>query len=413
MDCIITLFIYSPKKVMRRPSKIFSITDRISASAIVLVLASAVVAVVELSQIESASAQLGGPLILMGIDAEDCGPGGHGPITVYRDVVNQVLAAVNNGGSGILVIDGGDINICLKPFWDEISNQTGVPVTYGVPADSFAGFAMIVIPSDESNTPGGLTDAANVALAARSSDIATFVNDGGGLLGFSQCTLSNPYQYLAGVGTFVCAPGDYSDITATPDGTNIGITDALDVSFWHDTYTTFPAFLNVLATNPNGEAAAIGGLETVIPGLVLDPRTDTNAVGTTHTVTATVSQVVGVQTQPVPGQTVDFVVSGANSISGQCVTDANGMCTFTYTGNNAGTDSIAASATVSGRPLTDTVEKIWGGPTEPTVGGELLSIDAAALLVAGTFANAYWILPVLGAIAGAAIAVKFQRTMGH
>lgn len=39
----------------------------------------------------------------MGIDAEDGGPGGHGPITTYEDVVNSILSNVTNGGSGILV----------------------------------------------------------------------------------------------------------------------------------------------------------------------------------------------------------------------------------------------------------------------------------------------------------------------
>ena len=34
----------------------------------------------------------GGPVVLMGIDAEDGGPGGHGPIAVYASVVNDILA---------------------------------------------------------------------------------------------------------------------------------------------------------------------------------------------------------------------------------------------------------------------------------------------------------------------------------
>ncbi|MCH8164942.1 MAG: hypothetical protein IH889_04970 [Planctomycetes bacterium] len=52
-----------------------------------------------------------GPLVLMGIDAEDGGPGAHGPISVYESVLTNgsltgILDNVTNGGSGILVIGG-------------------------------------------------------------------------------------------------------------------------------------------------------------------------------------------------------------------------------------------------------------------------------------------------------------------
>jgi hypothetical protein len=49
----------------------------------------------------------GGPLVLMGIDAEDGGLGGHGPITAYRDVVNNILLRTTKPGTGILVIGAG------------------------------------------------------------------------------------------------------------------------------------------------------------------------------------------------------------------------------------------------------------------------------------------------------------------
>ena len=44
------------------------------------------------------------------------------------------------------------------------------------------------------------------------------------------------------------------------------------------------------------------------------------------------------------------------------------------------------------------------------IGGEILPIDMTALFVAGTFTNAFWILPTLGGIAGAAFALfKINR----
>jgi hypothetical protein len=106
--------------------------------------------------------------------------------------------------------------------------------------------------------------------------------------------------------------------------------------------------------------------------LTLSPKTDTNTVGTPHTVTATVKDVAG---NPVSGVTVRFSVSGVNSASGSDVTDANGEATFTYTGTTAGTDTISAFADTDndgtqdpGEP-SDIATKTWtpGAPATLTL----------------------------------------------
>jgi len=239
-----------------------------------------------------------GPVVLMGIDGEDCGPDSdHGPITVYEAIVSNILSNVSNGGSGILVF-GAD-GTCIQPFWNQIATNLSVSVTFvigaaNVTSQSFAGFAMLHVASDEVNMAqsagggnGGLTNAENDALGARSSDIAAFVNAGGGLLGFTS-NLNNPYAYLADLGTFiidqnVTAPTGtgFENITATIDGAAIGLTDDLDICCWHAEFLSFPSFMNVLATNadPNsaGNAAAVGGANVVLQlcgnGLI-DPNED-------------------------------------------------------------------------------------------------------------------------------------------
>ncbi|HIE72661.1 MAG TPA: hypothetical protein EYP98_22260, partial [Planctomycetes bacterium] len=120
-----------------------------------------------------------GPLVLMGIDAEDGGPGGHGPISSYLSVITNanttgILDNVSNGGSGILVIGGGkDPNDDVTEFWDEMDNLLGGGVvTYvngaSVAGQTFAGFAMLAIVSDVDNTSsGGLTNSEMSQLAAR------------------------------------------------------------------------------------------------------------------------------------------------------------------------------------------------------------------------------------------------------
>lgn len=317
----------------------------------------------------TANAQ-GGPVVLMGIDAEDGGVGGHGPISIYQNVASSILNNVTKpGASGILVL-GGVTGSQVPTWWSALAAGigSGVPVTFvngsAIQTVNFSSYALIGIASDEFNTSGGLTNAENGFLASRASDLAAHVNSGGGLLGFSNCALSNPYAYLGGLGAFACTSVGEADITPTAQGTTIGITDALDVCCWHDAYTTFPSFLQILATYPaaGGQTAAIGGVQVVIPGFILTPNSATNTVGTPHTVTIEVTQTISGQTSPVPGVTVNFTVNGANTATGSCVTAANGQCTFTYIGTNTGTDTITAAGTVGTQQQTATATKTWITP---------------------------------------------------
>jgi hypothetical protein len=78
----------------------------------------------------------------------------------------------------------------------------------------------------------------------------------------------------------------------------------------------------------------------------LSELTDTNPVGTNHTVTAFAQSG---NNQPVPGATINFVVTGQNAgatgtcAPASCITGADGKVSFTYHDNNgAGNDSIQA-----------------------------------------------------------------------
>ncbi len=85
---------------------------------------------------------------------------------------------------------------------------------------------------------------------------------------------------------------------------------------------------------PAGSCLFGGGRSAI----TLSPPDATNDVGTTHTVTANVSDRNG----PVAGASVLFTVSGANTASGTGTTDASGNASFTYTGTHAGDDTITA-----------------------------------------------------------------------
>lgn len=131
---------------------------------------------------------------------------------------------------------------------------------------------------------------------------------------------------------------------------------------------------------------ASGFAASLITGFTLTPATDTNPVETTHTVTATVT----VSGAPQSGVTVNFSVTGANTASGSCVTDAAGQCSFSYTGTNAGTDTITATATVAGETQTATASKVWEevGPP-PGVEGRMTGGGSVIDPVAGRVTHGF------------------------
>lgn len=230
----------------------------------------------------------GGPLVLMGIDAEDhwrasmngTDTGQHGPIENYVMVVKSVLDKVTNErDDGLLVVGGGkSATDDVTTFWEHVAADLSEDVTFAngvgeINDANFENFELVIVVSDAINTPsGGLTDDENEALTQRQADVARFINRGGGLVGFSSdFTLSDPYGYIGGIGGFAVAAdieGGYSDIEPVNSGPELGITDDLDVCCWHDAFVKFPSFLEVLAIDmeATGLPAALGGTAVfVIP----------------------------------------------------------------------------------------------------------------------------------------------------
>lgn len=113
------------------------------------------------------------------------------------------------------------------------------------------------------------------------------------------------------------------------------------------------------------------------PILTLTPLLATNTVNTAHTVTATVTS----NGNALVSALINFTVTGANANSGTATTGVSGQGSFTYTGNNLGTDTIRAIA----GGVTGAVTKVWiaGGGGCPTI---TLSPNS---LNAGTVSTAY------------------------
>jgi hypothetical protein len=132
----------------------------------------------------------------------------------------------------------------------------------------------------------------------------------------------------------------------------------------------------------------ISGAAIIGEGILLSQTTNTETVGTTHTVKALIQDDNG---DPVPGKLVNFsVTSGPNAgANGSSNTNANGEAFFTYTDNGgAGVDDIQACFTNSQNQTECSnvlsVEWIQNGPPVPVsnwaiVLGVLLIVAFAAV----------------------------------
>lgn len=115
-----------------------------------------------------------------------------------------------------------------------------------------------------------------------------------------------------------------------------------------------------------------------VVGITLTPETAQNEVGTAHTVTATLEDLL---LEPQVGVEVTFEVtagpnastSGVCSTNTDCTTDVNGQVSFTYTGDGgAGTDTIEACFTnEAGTEIcSQQVSKEWIITNQPPVCSE-------------------------------------------
>ncbi|SFM78666.1 PEF-CTERM protein sorting domain-containing protein [Methanolobus profundi] len=186
----------------------------------------------------------------------------------------------------------------------------------------------------------------------------------------------------------IAATGPVHTYAKYPAGTDNGliIYNGLDVDYMGWSITELDQIWLQELQQPFSPSNLPCGVTVV--GISLSPASDVNPVGTQHTVTATITDLLGT---PIPGIDVTFnVTSGPNAgESGIDTTDGSGEATFTYTGDGGvGTDQIVASFYDSQRQTTvesQTVTKDWeeGGngeiPEFPTIAVPVIAIIGLAL----------------------------------
>ncbi|HEX4703213.1 MAG TPA: Ig-like domain-containing protein, partial [Pseudonocardiaceae bacterium] len=156
-----------------------------------------------------------------------------------------------------------------------------------------------------------------------------------------------------------------SGISAAPDGTSVTVAapPASSVST-----------VDIRVTTPAGQTSIVPADQysyTAPPPspysgarLTLSPGTaGPNVPHTTQTLAATLTDAHG---NPLGGMAVAVTVAGANPTATSVATDAHGVATFTYTGNNAGTDTVTAALRAGADSVTSSPSTVtWAVPTTP------------------------------------------------
>ncbi len=170
-----------------------------------------------------------------------------------------------------------------------------------------------------------------------------------------------------------------------PDGTSFWTGDIFNGTVFHVDIASGNV-LGQFNSSPGtqlGGLVIVGGIVVSTPTLTLAPPTQTQPVGSSAALTAT----LGTSSAPTPGATILFSVSGVNTGSGSGTTDVNGQAGFSYTGTNAGTDTVTACYDANTNGVCDPGEQTataavtWttGGPPPPPSDQSITATAASPL----------------------------------
>ena len=228
----------------------------------------------------------GGPVILDGGDRDDHPPAG---ITFITEAVEYIYNT-STVGTGILII--GASGTALTSAQQAIA-AAGLPaptVVTGaaISTVNFSQFRMIYVPSSAiGGTSGGITDADVALLAARKTEIQSYVNAGGGVFALTAAGSTMPYAYLAIPQPFTildCGGGGCTPdvLSQTPElaaiGFNISNADLNAGKPTHNRFTGPAGFngLKVLVVDDAGRAVTIGGLANIGASLSISKTASPN-----------------------------------------------------------------------------------------------------------------------------------------
>jgi hypothetical protein len=223
-----------------------------------------------------AGAAHAGPVFLTGHDPDFHAQGQASGVAELTVALNFVTGGTYNGGVDKFLFVESNLAVIGGHLRGKDSLTGAMGLTEGVNFDhvdaaglagvNFANYSAIVVASDFG---GMLTDAEIEGLVARSNDIKTFVNGGGGLAAFAECgvgfpncdsSLVNASTPLFGfVPIGVSSAFTTTPYTVTPYGASLGLTNAdVDDCCTHNSFAS-AAGLNIVDVDGFGNPTTLAG----------------------------------------------------------------------------------------------------------------------------------------------------------
>ena len=341
------------------------------------------------SQISSARAAAGGPIILDGTDSSLHGSVDEfgNPLTSWlymQKAIEALYAALPTGyaatDNGKIAVIGTEDSIATSYECGGAAHAIGAKlektVDYYKGAEAIAALLVeleagtnkySVVWVVEQNWGGNCLDnggntSESDALLANAAAIAAHVNRGGAFFQQTdQFGYSSSYRWLTALFPTIqvnSGGGSTPDFTTAGSALFGGISSNNIKNPWHMYFTdstgTLP--LTVLAyqapgvgpslgaaTEDLGQAIIIGGASVTLPSEVAISLASFAEVGTQVCATVTVTEPIEGTLTPKSGAAVTWAVTGAHTSSGSGTTGADGTATYCYQGTTIGTDTVTVT----------------------------------------------------------------------
>lgn len=191
---------------------------------------------------------------------------------------------------------------------------------------------------------------------------------------------------------------NWFSLNLDPNGTSFWAGDFGTANFYRFNIASGAVEVGPINTGTGGNTlfgiCLKGEITAAIANISLTPVAGQNEVGTSHTVTATITSAGN----PVPSELVTFSVTagpntGATGVCTPttCISDSNGQVTWTYTGSGGvGTDTIRACFDDNGTEKCATASKEWIDTNDPPsvdAGGAVIGNEGSAIALDGTVSD--------------------------
>jgi len=224
---------------------------------------------VAVSLLCGSNAAYAGKIYISGQDSDDSG---HVSLAYGDQLLDFIALGNTNGGSGIAILGG--YTSTSKSTIDSWNTSNSYAFTFldatAIGTAVFSSYAAILMPSADTQTLGGMTQAQLTAINGRSTGIASFVNGGGNLMAFTQQGLTNAWGWFP-LGALTTSSIGTANISQTSALALAGLTATnaeISGDLFHNDFTGPSGFfgLDVLAIDNATQRATIlgGGVGTTI-----------------------------------------------------------------------------------------------------------------------------------------------------